>query len=71
MVKLSTIKAKDIIKVLNKLGFQEIRQHSDGRTTVVPYHPDEDISKPLLREILKDIKISPEEFLNVLKKKIV
>mgnify|MGYP001774637575 CR=1 FL=1 len=68
MTKLPALKAKDVIKVLNKLGFIEIRQkgshkffkHPDGRTTVVPYHPGEDIS---------DVDIKPEEFLKILRKK--
>jgi len=45
-MKLPRLPAKEIIKVLEKLGFKEIRQrgsnryfkHSDGRSTVVPYH---------------------------------
>ena len=70
MPKLSPIKAKVLIKFLQKKGFQEIRQkgshkffrHSDGRTTVVPYHPTSEIGPGLLRNILNEIKISPEEF---------
>lgn len=76
MDRLPTLKAKKIIRILNKLGFQLIRKkgshhffrHFDGRTTVIPVHPSEDISRGLVREILKDIKISPKEFLKLLKK---
>jgi predicted RNA binding protein YcfA (HicA-like mRNA interferase family) len=58
-----------MIKLLNKLGFLEIRQkgshksfrHDDGRTTVIPFH-DEDLGRGLIRKILKDIEISTEEY---------
>jgi predicted RNA binding protein YcfA (HicA-like mRNA interferase family) len=77
MSRLPTLKAKDLIKILSRLGFQEIRQrgshkffqHPDGRTTVVPFHPGEDISRALLKEILKDIQITEEEFFKLIKKK--
>lgn len=70
MAKLSPIKARILIKFLKKKGFNEIRQkgshkffsHPDGRTTVVPFHPSQEIGPGLLRNILNDIKISPEEF---------
>ena len=61
---------RKIKKKLEKLGFQIIRQkgshvffkHSNGRTTIVPRHPGEDIGKGLLRKILRDIDISVEDF---------
>jgi predicted RNA binding protein YcfA (HicA-like mRNA interferase family) len=56
--------------VLTRLGFSRVRQkgshvfyrHQDGRTTTVPNHPGRDIARPLLREILKDIELTPEQF---------
>jgi predicted RNA binding protein YcfA (HicA-like mRNA interferase family) len=70
MSKLPIIKAKKLIKILKKLGFFPIRQegshiffkHPDGRTTVVPYHPSQDIGRGLLRAIIEDIKITPQQF---------
>ncbi len=70
MSKLPVLKAKDIIKILRKLGFEFIRQkgshaffsHPDGRTTVIPMHQSKDLGKGLLGSILDDIKISPKEF---------
>ena len=67
---LSPIKYREIVKILKKLGFIEKRQkgshlflsHQDGRTTVVPIHPSKSIGVGLLRSILHDVKISPEEF---------
>jgi len=70
MSKLSPLKSRKVIKALRKLGFTQIRQkgshaffsHSDGRTTVIPIHPTKQIGRGLLRSILNDINISPEEF---------
>ena len=68
-MKLPILSAKEVIKILEKLGFQEIRQkgshkyfkHADGRTTVVPVHPGRDIGQGLLRRIIREIEISREE----------
>ena len=71
MDKLPQLNANELIKILNKLGFEIMRQkgshvflkHKDGRTTVVPNHPGEKIDRGLLNKILrKDIQISREEF---------
>ena len=72
MSKLPQLSAKEVIKVLEKLGFEFKRQkgshmffgHKDGRTTVIPNHPGEDIDRGLLHKIIKhDIGIDIEEFL--------
>ena len=65
------LKPKEIAFILEKLGFQEIRQrgshkqyrHSDGRGTTVPFHPGRDISPILLKQIIKDIGLTLEDFL--------
>ena len=71
MAKLHLLNARKVIRILNKLGFKFIRQegshmffqHDDGRTTVIPNHPGEDLGKGLLNKIIKhDLKISREEF---------
>ena len=71
MAKLPMLSAKEVIRILNKLGFKFIRQegshmffeHSDGRTTVIPNHPGRDIGRGLLNKIVKhDLQISREEF---------
>lgn len=70
MSRLSMLKPQRLIKILNKLGFEKIRQegshiffkHSDGRTTVVPFHKGRDIGRGLMRSILNDIKLTPKEF---------
>ena len=72
MSKLPLLSANDIIKILQKMGFQKIRQegshvflqHTDGRTTVIPNHPGEDVDRGLLNKILKkDLGIEREEFM--------
>jgi predicted RNA binding protein YcfA (HicA-like mRNA interferase family) len=72
MAKLPLMTAKEIIKVLEKLGFEFKRQrgshmffgHPDGRTTVIPNHPGEKVDRGLLNKIIKhDLQITREEFL--------
>lgn len=71
---LPAFKAKDLVRVLRRLGFRPARQkgshlffeHSDGRTTVVPMHSREDIGRGLLRQILREIEVTPDEFIKFL-----
>ncbi len=70
MPKLPQISGKELCKILERFGFQQIHgkgshvrfKHSDGRRTVVPVHSGEKIGKGLLKEILKQVKLSREEF---------
>ncbi|MBI2676256.1 MAG: type II toxin-antitoxin system HicA family toxin [Candidatus Aenigmarchaeota archaeon] len=70
MTKLVPISGKEMCKMLEKLGFQRVHQkgshvryiHPDGRKTVVPIHGNEDLGKGLLREILKQIRLSREDY---------
>lgn len=65
------LKPREIIALLEILGFKEIRQrgshkqfrHPDGRCTTVPFHAGRDISPILLRQIAKDIGLTVEELL--------
>lgn len=72
MPKLPLLSANEVIKILQKMGFQKIRQegshvfmqHPDGRTTVIPNHPGEEIDRGLLNKIIKkDLGIEREEFM--------
>ena len=75
MPKLPVVTAKQLIKILKDLEFTETRQkgshkffkHTDGRVTSVPFHAG-DIGKGLLRKILNQIKISPEELRKLIEK---
>jgi predicted RNA binding protein YcfA (HicA-like mRNA interferase family) len=73
-MKLKPLPGKKVIRILEQLGFEKIRQrgshiffrHPDGRTTIVPDHKREDIGRGLLQEIIKDTKLTKEEFLKYL-----
>lgn len=76
MPKLPVIKDRELIHVLHKLGFFEhpergtshlVFKHPDGRRTTVARHPGKDIPRGTLRAMLRDMNISPEEFVNLLK----
>lgn len=72
--KLPSLKAKDIIKVLRKKGFYFVRQKgshqvwTDGKDlwTTVPMHLGEDIGRGLLKQIMNDLEIKRDEFLELL-----
>jgi predicted RNA binding protein YcfA (HicA-like mRNA interferase family) len=65
------LKPREVAAILERLGFQEVRQkgshkqyrHPDGRATTVPFHPGRDISPILLRQIAGDIGMPVREFL--------
>ncbi len=74
--KLPLLRAKEVAKVLEKLGFEFKRQkgshmffeHPDGRTTVIPNHPTDHVDRGLLNKIIKhDLQINREEFLKHVK----
>jgi predicted RNA binding protein YcfA (HicA-like mRNA interferase family) len=73
--RLPVVTARQIIQVLEYLGFKHRALkatshrryvHPDGRRTTIPMHPGQDIGRGLLRKILKDIKLTPEEFRELL-----
>ena len=57
-------------KILEKIEFKKIHQvgshiryiHSDGRKTVVPVHSNEMLGRGLISEILKQVKLSRDEY---------
>lgn len=75
MPKLPVVSAKQLIKILVNLGFVETRQkgshkflkHPDGRVTSVPFHSG-DLGRGLLRKILNQIKISPDQLRKLIEK---
>jgi len=71
MTKLKRVSANELVKVVGKLGFKFFRQrgshmifkHPDGRVSVIPNHPNEDLGTGLLTKIIKkDLQITKEEF---------
>jgi predicted RNA binding protein YcfA (HicA-like mRNA interferase family) len=76
MTKIPIVDFRKMEKVLLYLGFSSVRQkgshvfyrHSDGRTTTLPNHPGKDLARPLIREILREIELSTEQFVGILEK---
>jgi predicted RNA binding protein YcfA (HicA-like mRNA interferase family) len=72
--KLPVLKPRELVSLLARLGFSEIRQrgshkqfrHPNGRVTTVPFHAGRDISPNLLRKIIEDIRLTPEEFIKLM-----
>lgn len=71
MAGVPVLKPREVIAILNALGFAEVRQrgshkqfrHLDGRATTVPFHAGRDISPILLRQIAKDVGLTVDELL--------
>jgi predicted RNA binding protein YcfA (HicA-like mRNA interferase family) len=71
MSNIPILKPQQVVRILEKLGFREVRQkgshkqfrHADGRGTTVPFHKGRDISPTLLRKIASDIELTVEELL--------
>lgn len=65
------LKPKEVMAILERIGFREVRQrgshkhfrHQDGRGTTVPFHSGRDISPILLRQIAKDVGLTIDELL--------
>ena len=75
MSKLPLITVKNFEKLLYELGFEFKRQkgshvfyrHQDGRYTTLPHHGNQVISRSLIRQILREIELSPEEYIRLIK----
>jgi predicted RNA binding protein YcfA (HicA-like mRNA interferase family) len=69
-----SVKAKDFIKVIKKLGFYLDRQKgnhaiykdSRGNRVVVPLHPGKDIKPGTLMGMIEDIGLDKETFFDFL-----
>lgn len=75
MPKLPQVKARELIKVVLKLGFKfrdqsgshAIYTHPDGKRTTIPVHPSQTIGIGLLTKIVnKDLQITASEFIKLL-----
>ena len=70
MSQLPSLTGKEVIKALSKADFHlarvkgshHILAHADGRRTVVPVHSGETIGRGLLSQILRDCKMTKDEF---------
>ena len=72
MSRLKLINAIKMEKLLLRLGFEKVRQkgshafyrHADGRTTTIPHHKAKMLAWPLIREILREIEITIDDYNN-------
>lgn len=70
MSRLTIVDFRTMEKLLLRLGFVAVRQkgspvfyrHADGRTTTLPNHGGRDLARPLIREILREIELTPDEY---------
>ena len=76
MSKLPLVDAKTFEKLLFSIGFHASRKkgshvfyrHPDRRYTTLPHHKGRDLSRSLIRAILRQIELSPEDFIDLLGK---
>jgi predicted RNA binding protein YcfA (HicA-like mRNA interferase family) len=74
MARLPRLTGKELIALLQSIGFQVVRtrgshhflRHPDGRVTVVPVHGGEVIGPGLLTKILRDCDLSRDQFKKLL-----
>lgn len=74
MSRLPIVDFKTMEARLLNLGFVVVRQkgshvfsrHPDGRTTTVPKHHGRDLPRPLIRESIREVELTVEEFREVL-----
>ncbi len=77
MSRLPIIDSKKFEKVLFAIEFVFVRQkgshayykHPDGRYTTLPHHPGRDLGRPLIHKILREINVTPEDFILLLEKR--
>ena len=76
MSHLPRLTGQEVVRALSRVGFVVLRQrgshlflkHADGRATVVPIHSGEVLGPGIMSKILRDTKLSREEFLRLLGK---
>ena len=72
MSNIPILKPREVFRILESLGFVEVRQrgshkqyrHPDGRGTTVPFHAGRDVSPFLLRQIAKDIGMTAQDLVS-------
>lgn len=74
MTRLPVVDARTMERILLRLGFAAVRRrgshvfyrHSDGRTTTIPHHAGRDLARPLIRAILREIDLTPDDFVELI-----
>jgi len=76
LTKLPVVDAERMEKLLFLLGFDKVRQkgshayyrHPDGRSTTIPHHCGRVLARPLIRELLREVELSLDEYNDLLTK---
>ena len=76
MARLPIVSDREVVRALERCGFSVIRikgshhfvrrETDPSRQTVVPVYGSEDLGRPILRKILNDVRLTPEEFRDLL-----
>jgi len=74
MTKLPSLKAREVVNGLQTMGFERVRQkgshaifhHQDCRRAPIPIHPSKTISPYFLSDILKQLEIDEDKFLQAI-----
>ena len=69
MSKLSLVSSKQMVKIIETIGFEKLRQNGsharygngEGKFTVVPMH-NRDLPRGLIRSILNDVNLTVEDY---------
>ncbi len=78
MPKLPSLSGKQLVRLLESIGFQNVRtkgshirmKSEDGRVTTIPVHAKREIPKGLLRKIIReDLELTLDEFVILFNKK--
>jgi len=77
MTQLPAMSFMELIRIVNKIGFEKVRQrgshirfrHADGRMLTIPDHGSKDVPKGLLSKIIRyDLEMSTDEFIKFQKR---
>ena len=74
MTKLPSLKAREVVNGLQTMGFEKVRQkgshaifhHQDCRRAPISIHPAKTISPYFLSDILKQLEIDEDKFLQAI-----
>jgi predicted RNA binding protein YcfA (HicA-like mRNA interferase family) len=72
---LPAVTGAEVVRALRRAGFETARQrgshvfltHPDGRATVVPVHAGEALGPGLLRKIARDLDLTRDELIRLLR----
>jgi predicted RNA binding protein YcfA (HicA-like mRNA interferase family) len=77
MTRLPPLKVRQVIRALERLGFELVRQkgshalfhNQDCRRAPIPIHPTTDINPYFLSDVLKQLEINEDDFLRAVRRR--